>query len=530
MNSLLNGGSSASATPTSSNHSATAAPASASNTGGLLGGVVSGLGGGVNSLLNGGSSASATPTSSNHSATARPASASHTGGLLGNVVSDLGGGVNSLLKGGSSAPTTGSATPASKSMQHPSGSFPATIPVNVPHGPSPSSSAGLLDTVLSDLGLGPSAHTPVPTATSSSLFGGSAKASPEAAGAHPSSVKTPTPGATSKVSATPIAPSATPQSSSVSSSTKSTPSVTPTHKSSTETNDFMPSTILVEPPSTTTTDSATHSTNTASSQPTQLPGSISPANGVTSIPPNSTLIQIGFNGKLRYSFVATTTLSSSQIFLYIPQGVAYALGVPGDEVSMFAIQPYDNSVVTGYVATVAMAYVPTDMVDDLQAQIHNPNSALFKQADPAAETLMSMIDPSIPLLVGQSSSSMGGSGSSSGSGGGANSDDGSDNGGNGNDDNADAGASGSSQTRASSVGIGVGVVGGAAAYGAGMFWVARRYRKRRQLHQRSNSTAEQQSEGRAGGSAGRLSPNSLRSNRTQMISAPVMAENSLGWN
>lgn len=107
------------------------------------------------------------------------------------------------------------------------------------------------------------------------------------------------------------------------------------------------------------------------------------------------------------------------------------------------------------------------------------------------------------------------------------SDDGSDDGNNG---SADGGASGSSQTRASSVGIGVGVVGGAAAYGAGMFWVARRYRKRRQLHQRSNSTAEQQSEGRAGGSAGRLSPNSLRSNRTQMISAPVMAENSLGWN
>ena len=199
---------------------------------------------------------------------------------------------------------------------------------------------------------------------------------------------------------------------------------------------------------------------------------------------------------------------------------------------MFAIQPYDNSAVTGYVATVAMAYVPTDTLNDLQEQLHNPNSRLYNQPNDAVQTLTSMIDPSIPLLAG-GGSVRGASGSSSGSGSSGSGDDGDSD--NSSDNNADGGASGSSTTRASSVGIGVGVVGGAAAYGAGMFWVARRYRKRRQLHQRSSSNAEQQSEGRGGGGSvfatgGRLSPNSLRSNRTQMISAPVMAENSLGWN
>jgi hypothetical protein len=249
------------------------------------------------------------------------------------------------------------------------------------------------------------------------------------------------------------------------------------------------------------------------------------------------LIQIGFNGKLRYSFVATTPLSSSQIFLYVPQGLIYALEILGKDISMFAIQPYDNSASTGYIATVALAYIPTDKVDTLRKLLRSPLSKLYQQPNESVKTLFAMIDPSIPLVVGESGSSSG-SGLSSGSGysgSGSNSDgngSGSDSG-----NNADAGASRSSSARASSVGIGVGVVCGAAAYGAGMFWVARRYRKKRQLHRRSNSTMEQTSEGRgagslftAGGRLSRNSQNSRGSGRGQMISAPVMAENSLGWN
>ena len=109
--------------------------------------------------------------------------------------------------------------------------------------------------------------------------------------------------------------------------------------------------------------------------------------------------------------------------------------------------------------------------------------------------------------------------------------------------------------KASSVAIGVGVACGAAAYGAAMFFVARRYKKRRQSHMRSPSMfsspvmshvgadpaaqqalmsgamngersvspfydrAESRGSGRSGASSAR-----------QQISAPVMAENSLGWN
>jgi hypothetical protein len=242
------------------------------------------------------------------------------------------------------------------------------------------------------------------------------------------------------------------------------------------------------------------------------------------------LIQLGFTRPLRYSFVATHPLSSSQIFLYIPQGLIYALEAAASDIAMFAIQPYDNSATTGYIATVAQAYIPSDKVDTLRKLLHNPISRLYNQPDDSATTLLGMIDPSIPLLVGEYDDTYGSSLSGDNSNG--------DNTNNSDDSNEDsyddsvAGANSSGSTKASSVGIGVGVVAGAAAYGAGMFWVARRYRKKRQLHRRTSSTADQMSQG--GGSlftgGGRLSRGSGGSQRTQMISAPVMAENSLGWN
>lgn len=219
--------------------------------------------------------------------------------------------------------------------------------------------------------------------------------------------------------------------------------------------------------------------------------------------------------------------------MYVPEGMGYALQLNDSDVVMYDLQPYDNSASTGYIATVALMYIPSDDVDTLRKMLHNPISRLYEQPNETVKTLMAMIDPSIPLLVGDSGSSSGSSSNSGGSGSSSSNGDGSDGG----YDQSDAGTSSSGTTKASAVGIGCGAVAGAAAYGAGMFWVARRYRKKRQLHQRSPSSVDQMSEGRGAGSVfgagGRLSRNSQNSRgtgRTQMISAPVMAENSLGWN
>lgn len=201
---------------------------------------------------------------------------------------------------------------------------------------------------------------------------------------------------------------------------------------------------------------------------------------------------------------------------------------------MDSIRPLDTTATVGYVTTLALAYIPSDLVNPLSLQLHNPNSRLYQQPDPAIKTLMSMLDPTIPLVANQGS--VGSSGNNNAV------DTGDDSGDDGNNSGgADAGASNSSSpVRASSVGIGVGVVCGAAAYGAAMFYVARRYRKKRQLHQRSSSVSDMTEAAGAGSifTGGHLSPfgngrnsqNSGRSARTQMISAPVMAENSLGWN
>jgi hypothetical protein len=237
------------------------------------------------------------------------------------------------------------------------------------------------------------------------------------------------------------------------------------------------------------------------------------------------LLQIGFDGSLPWSFVATTPLSSSQIFEYIPQALKHALPYWGAKAEMFALEPYYNWQKTGYNATLAIFYFPREGYQKLKSQKNNPNSLLYTEEQSATvKALMSMIDSTIPLdFTGNwpsddGDSSSGSSGSDGSSSSGSNSSDGS--------DDSNDGTSSSSKGSASSAGIAVGAVAGAAAYGAAMFWVARRYRKRKQLHQRSSSVDQMSQGSSVAGAGNRVSG----SQRSQMISAPVMAENSLGWN
>lgn len=262
-------------------------------------------------------------------------------------------------------------------------------------------------------------------------------------------------------------------------------------------------------------------------------------------PKNSTLIQIGFTYGLNYEFVVGSPTAQDQIFSYLPQGISHGIDIKLDVVVMQYLQPYNTLGTLGYITTLAMAYIPSDMVTPLQLGLINPVSPLYSPPSESVATLMSMIDPTIPVLAGQSANG----GSSDNGGDGANGD-GNGQGAPGSDDDSSA------PVRASSVGIGVGVVAGAAVYGAAMFFVAKRYKKRRSLHQRTSSmidAGEVRQPGEASalmtgargsaayggwrstsptGEQGRDSRNSGRtggSGRTY-ISPPVMAENSLGWN
>lgn len=238
----------------------------------------------------------------------------------------------------------------------------------------------------------------------------------------------------------------------------------------------------------------------------------------------------------------------AQIFSYLPPGISHGLDIDAANMVMQYLQPYNTIQRLGYITTLAMAYVPAEMVDPLSLLLLNPNSKLYTNANPSVQTLMGMIDPSIPVLAG---STMGGTPVNAASAAGTSSASPGDSG-------APDSANSSSPVRASSVGIGIGVVAGAALYGAAMFYVAKRYKSRKAGHQRSSSVltgANRRPEVSAlmSGGAGAMpgyrsttrnsggsghsgsSEGSDRSGGTQgsgrtYISPPVMAENSLGWN
>ncbi|KAI9859928.1 MAG: hypothetical protein M1824_003516 [Vezdaea acicularis] len=295
-------------------------------------------------------------------------------------------------------------------------------------------------------------------------------------------------------------------------------------------------------------DSSATQSSAPSGIPSSLPRAITPAGGEPQAAPNTTQIQVGFFYALNYNFVVSNSISQAQIFRYLPEGLAYGLGIDVAEVEMRYLQPYDTTKQLQYITTLAIAYIPDDMVQKLSLDLLSPASPLYNNPDPSIKTLTSLINPSLPVLAGTPLGS-GGSGTvpyvPSSSATDANGPFGSDSGGNG-------------TVRGTSIGIGVGVVAGAALYGAAMFLVARRYKKRRQRHVRSNSSADRNIDTPATGalmgggplmsgarsetpgqmtyssSGGRDSRGSGRSAgnsaRTQQISAPFMAENSLGWN
>jgi hypothetical protein len=258
-----------------------------------------------------------------------------------------------------------------------------------------------------------------------------------------------------------------------------------------------------------------------------MPKVIAPPGGPIKAPENTTLIQIGFTHELNYGFVSTNPTSAQQIFKFLPDGVAYGLLVGNENAKMFNIQPYDTSKAMGYITTLALMYIPTDLVNQLAVDLHTPNSGVYNNPDSTTATLMSFINPAIPLIAGQPMD-----GTFSGQQAAATTAAGSPQGG-----APFGGDSGNSQTvKSSAVAIGTATAAGVVLYGAAMGLVARRYRnkKKKARHSRNTSITGSEPAWMAGAGYSRHSHGSGssqgRSIRSQGISAPVMAENSLGWN
>jgi hypothetical protein len=304
---------------------------------------------------------------------------------------------------------------------------------------------------------------------------------------------------------------------------------------------WLPATIVVQSSPIASDAMATTATGIA----TTLPQAISPPTGIPQVPDDSTLIQVGFNYSLNYAFVVANPNSSAQIFDFLPIGLAYGLSIRPDLVTMHSLYPYDTQNTLGFITTLATAWIPSNMVDTLKQSLHQQLSLLYQNPDPSIYQLMQYINPTIPVLPGGSIVD----GTVTPSGTGASTSATAVSGGNGvfNTD-----SQGSQTTKSAAVGIALGAVSAAAAYGAAMFFIARRYKKRKSLHRRSSSIMSPSQmrftgspalmggvvmsggrgtpglqNGRESRGSGRSAGNSAR---TVEISAPMMAENSLGWN
>ncbi|KAI4161120.1 MAG: hypothetical protein LQ342_005157 [Letrouitia transgressa] len=289
--------------------------------------------------------------------------------------------------------------------------------------------------------------------------------------------------------------------------------------------------------------------------PSSVPAMVQPPGGIPSQPDNTTRIQVGFLKPLNYGFVVGNPVTQQQIFGFLPPGIAYGLGIDDGDVTIELLKADETSTDLPYIRTLALAFIPKDQVNNLYLDLHTPTQRIYHNPNASISMLMNFIDPSVAIqadnpMAGPGGPGFGGSPSATPS----------------NTANGGApiggGINNDAPVRASSVAVSVGVICGAAAYGAAMFFIARRYRMRRQSHGRSpsmfsspvysgsqhdfmggaNAALMSGARGDGGGRStspmdaygyGRDSRGSGRSGGSsgrQQISAPVMAENSLGWN
>ena len=285
-------------------------------------------------------------------------------------------------------------------------------------------------------------------------------------------------------------------------------------------------------------------TASATGLPSSVPKVIWPNNGDQPVPDGFVTLQIGFLYPLNYIFVASNTVAASQIFNFLPKALSYASGVDASKLQVTKLVPYDTTQTWGYVTTIAKFNYPATLVDTLQMDIWSPSSELYNNPDAVVRNLTSLINPKIDLHgnVNNNGGAGGGGGSSNG---GSNPGDTFKS--NGSDDS-------SPKQTGKTVGIAVGAAAFAALYGAGMFMVARRYKRKRQGHRRASSITNSQGSAEMrytgtgspalmggalmGGQASNYGGmdgsrdsygSGRQSARNAGISAPVATENSLGW-
>ncbi|KIO25666.1 hypothetical protein M407DRAFT_207770, partial [Tulasnella calospora MUT 4182] len=181
---------------------------------------------------------------------------------------------------------------------------------------------------------------------------------------------------------------------------------------------------LTDPDAAFTTASLTQSGTGAPTQaalPTQLPTRIFPANRLDPDDPaldSMTLVSIKFLLSLSWSFVVSNSNTAALLFVYTPQAIANALGIPTGQVLTFAMQAFAPADYTGDItqlSTVYLLYLPADQVDALQQQLLAKNSPLYTNQAGIPKQISQQLDATFPLNAVGLDTAIVGSGNNAGS-------------------------------------------------------------------------------------------------------------------
>jgi hypothetical protein len=134
--------------------------------------------------------------------------------------------------------------------------------------------------------------------------------------------------------------------------------------------------------------------------PSTWPSRIVPPGADLDPPPNTTLASILFNQTLSWQTLIQNPDLVAQIYGYMPQLCANALGISTDQVttsSLLAFQPADYTPQNQDMKSVWLGYVPDKQVDSLASMLKDPGSPLYHQPQGLEAQLANQIDPSMDI-------------------------------------------------------------------------------------------------------------------------------------
>jgi hypothetical protein len=318
---------------------------------------------------------------------------------------------------------------------------------------------------------------------------------------------------------------------------------------------WLPTTVITEQGLTASTPTEALAPTTTATLPSYLPKVISPNDpGVSEQPENSVLLQVGLLCPYNYKYVSQTPMAAAQIFSLLPQAMSYASHIDAEQIKVQKLVPLDTNSAIGCFTTLVRFYYPEALVDSLRVNIKVPYSSLYTNPDVLIYNFTQQINPAIDIFPGPEEDDATATGGGAGATSTANP---------GGDIFSQPVTTQTPKEKVTTAGIAVGSLGVAVACGAAMFLVARRYKRKKQSHQRSSSISDgsrgssgmrytgsgspafmggalmsREFSSYGGVAGGRDSHGSGRtqrsgpgnSARSAFISAPMAAENSLGWN